>query len=146
VGYPVRWVPNPRVKHDYIKQYFKGGRWHDKKAHKIKWNRVPYFIMGIEDLAYPRDAAPIRATLKLAARRLAELGDDYFYNLTIKELLQEDEDIRAIWKKVTLRIVDWAIRQIPAPKEVEGFKETLYELFNFLAEQFYDAIFSIEFQ
>jgi hypothetical protein len=133
-------------KDHFKKQYYKRGQWLDTKKHEIKWKRAPYWLLAITSLEYPRDAAPIRAGLKIMAHRLHELGNDLFYSQTIKELLEDGEDaaFRAEWKRITMLIVQYAINSIPIPEEIAGFREAMNSFFMYFADKFYDLLFSIQ--
>ena len=152
MGYPVRWVRDPSHHDDYKKQYYKKGQWHDKKEHKIKWRDIarqaatpdaePMVYDGGGGVAHlSPDFAPLRAVFKLAARRLFEILNYRDYRRVVTETAKEDQELRAIWKDVTMIILKYAIDAVPQPP---GTPPILRDLLNIFADKFYDFMFSIE--
>jgi len=110
----------------------------------MRWNRIPYLMLGIDGVDRDRDIAPLRATLKLANQRLFESLDYDTYRGIILSLLKSDDQVefRKAWKDMTMRIVYMAISQFPFP--VPELQQPAMDLAMFVAEKFYDFMFSIE--
>lgn len=150
---PTRWVKADAKGRDWKKQYYYKGAWIDKKPHSFTWKRYPYIAMGINETDWDRDNVPIFTASRVSLHQLyasifdtrnRKLIDQRIedYNYAVKTLLV-GEDLRAAWKAMTLKIVDIAIRSIPAPSELTPFLDVIYSFFNYFAESFYDFMFSL---
>lgn len=156
---PTKWVRDYTHTTDYKKQYFRNGEWHDVKTNFITWNRMPYIAMSCgyrrtnrrHNYDYPYNIQPIWATLKVTARRLWEYIRDHHpgtqeeawdvYKGYILSLVKDDEDIRAAWKEMTMKIIALAISYFPFP--VPEGQDLATEIMMFIADKFYDFMFSL---
>lgn len=168
---PNRWVRNPKNKNDWKKQYYRHGRWIDVKPNYFTFNRLPWIIDSARRrpdaphtkpphyYPYPYNVTPLRYSLIRITQRLWEyiseempLGpgqtqDDKWkvFASEVLGVIQSDSELfKEIWRQVTLQLVAIAIREIPVPEGLEGFKEILYQFFDWFADKFSELLFKVK--